>query len=795
MKYKLLFLLLLTTKLLTKPIIHDLDKQGRTGSSLLNQLNKISDENIIIEGGTGYQTLQRTRTIYFECDDFNLYEESFTDVPFSIKINEYDYSLKLKPSKNIFYYGVDEINSKSDIKCTYRAGQFKTMKKEFPKKAYKKELIVEDTPFVLSLTDFGALEVSLIQMDLFVDLPFGHKFTYYNNIDEELDGLIIRDFFVGKNEKKEESIVKGYYILILTEDNLLYRFSLEIWYWQPLHKQLKISKQETINLRDAGLEFDNAIHITYKFDLYYIFLKNGYYKLRNGKDKTLSLSFREDLWRQRSEVIGLNNIEVIRYSHYACILIKGYGLALIELSEKGEDKTLGFFEHKHIVGLAPSKFSKNTFNIGAFVDNQRDKDVKEFFIEIGFNTQTAQFYLSRAFISSQRITSVQTDSRGFVTMFLIGTTVYIVPRTVFNLNSLPIYTYTGVNVGDRLRLVSRNYKQDADMMAIIMTNDNEGQDEVITFTRTKNNRESYKCLFPPKEGYYQIKNEKFYLRNSHSLELSSISILLEAEETEEEKKKRLEEERRIAEEKRLEEEKRIAEEKRLEEEKRIAEEKRLEEEKRKAEEKGLEEEKRIAEEKRLEEEKRKAEEKRLEEERRIAEEKRLEEEKRKAEEKRLEEERRIAEEKRVAEEKRIAEEKRLEEEKRKAEEQRIIEEKRVAEEKRKAEEKRLEDERRKAEEKRVADEKQPKEEEIPGDKKQETESSGNTILIVVIIILALVLIIVAVAVILYVRRKKRQLSSPLIEAQNYEDATQPPQPSQLPQPPQPLKDDTIDVKY
>lgn len=155
---------------------------------------------------------------------------------------------------------------------------------------------------------------------------------------------------------------------------------------------------------------------------------------------------------------------------------------------------------------------------------------------------------------------------------------------------------------------------------------------------------------------------------------------------EREEQERAEKARRLAEDQRIAREKFIAERTAEAERRMAAEEKRLADERRAAEEQRLADERRAAEDRRLAEQKA-AEEKRLADERRAAEEQRLADERRAAEERRLAEQK-AAEEKRLADERRVAEEQRLADERRVAEERRLAEQK-AAEEKRLAYEARL----------------------------------------------------------------------------------------------------------
>jgi hypothetical protein len=198
--------------------------------------------------------------------------------------------------------------------------------------------------------------------------------------------------------------------------------------------------------------------------------------------------------------VALKNYEATLFTvSELCVAIKGYGLVIFNVNDF-KMLNVKVFEHKYILGLVPSKPNYlRKFIVGVLVDNQ--SNVKEFFVELSIDNNFAisEFELNRVFISSQKVKSVKTDPRGLVTMFLMDSNTYIVPRSLYSgFSSLPVYVYK--NTDNSLSIEYIKIKDNTIMFSLA----DDKEEKVVTLYNKGGDGESFSCSFN-KEGNFLFK--------------------------------------------------------------------------------------------------------------------------------------------------------------------------------------------------------------------------------------------------------------------------------------------------
>jgi hypothetical protein len=195
---------------------------------------------------------------------------------------------------------------------------------------------------------------------------------------------------------------------------------------------------------------------------------------------------------------------------FICISIKTFGLIIID----NELMPLRGFEHKYMDRIITTKHSKGMLNIGVLLDNQNQEGVKEFFIELSVVDDEAglgEIFLNRVFITSDHVKAVQTDTQGFVAMFLIGTGVYIVPRSIYGSNNSPLYIYRDAYNSDSIKFIHID-TDGKNNIIFRLTNSDEKENRVISLYTTEEENESFDCRFS-EGGNYEAVIKKQYLNH------------------------------------------------------------------------------------------------------------------------------------------------------------------------------------------------------------------------------------------------------------------------------------------
>jgi hypothetical protein len=419
------------------------------------------------------------------------------------------------------------------------------------------------------------------------------------------------------------------------------------------------------------------------------------------------------------QVVELKDIDANITMLIGCISIKGYGVVFFDLNNKEVFETLKVFKHEYTIGIVTTGHSIDNFNVGVLIDNQSDENVKEFFVELTYDSLNSfdkgDIMLSRVFISSEKVQSVQADSLGLVTVFLIGTNAYIVPNSIYGLNNLPIYVYKNTGQSMNIGFIHVNTFQDNVIMFKLVEKENE-EDEVVAFHNKPEDIDSFKCAFK-KQGNYVTEITKQFLHNDYEINLkyTKFSFKINSNIDPKDDKGKKDEDKKRDEDKKKDEERR----------KREEETKRQEEERRRREAEAEERNRKEEEERRRKEE----------------------EEERKKEE----------EEQRKREEQEKAKKEEEEERARKYEER----SKKSEEEWKKSEEERQRKEKEKKEKDRKKDDEKNDINKPTHEDSKNSEESSNTALIIIIIVVSIVLIGV-IAIVLYLRRKKRESSSGIV---------------------------------
>jgi hypothetical protein len=395
----------------------------------------------------------------------------------------------LKPSENYIVYDFPEKTSQSDINCSYSYNHYTILKNSVPRKDYIKEIAFER--FILGLTQQGTIELGLLSANGQIEYD-----KHVNFFENELENSVVKIFFI-----QQDFTLNTGYIFIITDDELItYEYAL---YFTTGDIDLKtLGDVESNAILDNK---DNINNIFYTRGDYLVFLDNGFYFLtRDEADSWEELFFNEI--EIEGEKITLKDISVIIESPFFCISVKGYGLIFFYIYSN-EISIKQTFKHEHIISLVSSKITENIFNVGVIIDNETDANVKEFFFELAINIENplspSEFYLNRVFITSQKVKSFQTDYQGLISMFLIGTNVYIIPRSVSQVNTLPIYIYKASDEYESLGFLYVNTK---DIKAITFRLKGQSNDNGIV-TLYKKSVDSFSCRFK-KEGRYVVKVSK-----------------------------------------------------------------------------------------------------------------------------------------------------------------------------------------------------------------------------------------------------------------------------------------------
>jgi hypothetical protein len=510
MKYLLLLTLLLASSILTKKVIIDLDNKDRTGSQYLNQLTELP-ENIISSLEIGSETKFNSTIntdITFTVNDTTTLSSMNADLKITTKDKEtVEYNLTLLPIDNCIYVDFPEKKFEADVNCTYSHGAFTDEVTQVETmKSFKKE--VAFGRYVLRLTEEGKLEVDIVKGNG-LESDNDEEAKVDRKAFEKLEGLVIKDFFI-----QVRSQWYGGILLILTEDG-----HLNAIYYSDLQKQIKLFEHVSISLNELGINPDEVTNIyNGTTDGYFVFLKNGFYIVKKDKNDFLwEAHLTSRLEYELNTYVDLIDINAIAIEEslkkYACISIKGFGVVFITF--KDGINVISVFKHNHVIGLQPTISLYDTFNVGVLIDNQSDPNVNEFFIELVVNLYDAKevgiIYLNRVLISSQPVKAVQTDYLNKMLLFAIGTNVYIVPRSIYRINTMPIYIHKSATDAKNIKLGFLHVDDSRQNNVVLFRQTiDEAKQELVSLYRKPKDREEFACQFK-KEGDYVITISKRYL--------------------------------------------------------------------------------------------------------------------------------------------------------------------------------------------------------------------------------------------------------------------------------------------
>jgi hypothetical protein len=517
MKYLLLLTFLLTPYILNNKSIVDLDNRGRQGSKYIRDLNWIPNIKVtesVYSSHSKYSTdtnqnikfglpVQTTGTISVSADIPTL-----IITPINNEQDFLKYSLSYKTSKECLMFNHPEKVKNSVINCEYKNGRYTTLTKTFINKNYKKEVPIAKR-YVIGLTHQGDFEVGhIINNQVF----YGFYYDYPGKVEDNFrifEGKVIKDLFTG-----EESYLGVGTLFILTEDELITaRYSTVV-------RGINFEKLNTLNVKDLQINLTGLKQVFYLEKQYFFVLRDGFYLLKASADKW-EINYISKLSTINTEV-ELNDIEAIVYKSYLCFSIKGLGLIIVD----NNLNVIRIFEHKYIDRVVTTKHSKGVFNIGFSVDNQSNKNVNEFFIELSiFDNidKLSEIFLNRVFISSNEVKAVQTDTLGYVVTFLIGTDVFIVPRAIYGLNNLLVYAYKNVDISANLGFIYIDNNDEKYNFMFRLTKLGEEENKIVSLYTTVEDNESFTCNFK-KEGDYLVKSQKQYLNCSGEQAIRTIKF-------------------------------------------------------------------------------------------------------------------------------------------------------------------------------------------------------------------------------------------------------------------------------
>jgi hypothetical protein len=497
MKNQLLLLLLLTPQFLTKPTVIDLENQGRKNelSNFINKLDWIPKKKVghIIATDSQEAIAETNKPIKLGLTVTPGSRLSLsTDTP-NLEItngqHQVDFSLESKLSEECLLYNYRDRKKDSNISCTYTNARYTIDSKSFAKKDYKKELSIGK--YVIGLTYEGNFEVGVLQDNqvIYGDEAEGlkEKFNYF-------EGIFIKNFYIG-----EEGVKDIGFLSILTENELI------ITEYRNVAEMIEFEKKEAFDFKAMGMDLADLNKIIYNRKELFFVLKNAFYRLvktEEGWDKHFFDKITID-----GNIVELSDFNIAVGRFKICILVKNYGLAFAQFYYD-EIKVLNFLEHKYATSLITTKQTQGHFNIGVLADNQKDKNVQEFFFELTTESNadnSQEIFLSRVFISSERVRAVQADVHGLLAMFLMGSNVYIIPRNYHGLKSLPVYVYK--NAKDSLGIGFVNINNN---ILFRLTKGDKEEDEVVSFYNKPEDNESFSCSFGEK-GYYVVQVARQYL--------------------------------------------------------------------------------------------------------------------------------------------------------------------------------------------------------------------------------------------------------------------------------------------
>jgi hypothetical protein len=529
MKYLLSLTLILLPHILNNKVIIDLENQNREGSDYIRHLKWIQNKEITqtLYGPEYIFQKETNETIKLDLRVGLTSTQSLsTQIP-TLTITsveqqvQFDYKLDYKLSQECLLFNQPE-KAKGDIQCTYRNARYTTLTKTFINKNYKKELPIARR-FVVGLTQNGDFEVGIVNDNqLLYDYDYNMKSRIKYDF-KSFDGKVIKDFFVGE-EKVNISILS-----ILTEDELI------IFKYKAFDgKNIDFEKLNTFDLKKLNIKLTNLKQVFYTEKQCFLFLKNGFYMLKSSSG-SWDFRFISKLSTKDSEV-ELSDIEANFNESYICISIKGYGFIIVD----GELRFLHEFKHKYVNQIVTSKHTKGIFNIGVSIDNQSNKDVKEFFAELALvgSAESSELLLSRVFISSNKVKAVHTDTQGLVVMFLIGTNAYIAPRSIYSTNTLPVYIYRDAYHTAVIGFINIETESGQNFIMFRISKPDEEENEVITLYTTDEENENFHCNFKS-AGKYLAKVTKQYLNynNEPANQTTTFHINLGQKEADENKDK------------------------------------------------------------------------------------------------------------------------------------------------------------------------------------------------------------------------------------------------------------------
>jgi hypothetical protein len=496
----LLAFLLSTSQILSKPIIINLDKESRPLSKYFDKLEWIPGgdykEGDPISNPEKIE-IETNKPVKLSVSAFDKHGISLsTEMPFffiNLGQKSVNYTLTSKPSDECLLLNFPEINddSGSGIHCTYTNAPYTFSVEDHTPVGYKKELSVGK--YVIGLTYEGTFEVNTIEGKKLEDGE-SSDFQGLKIAFKQFEGIFIKDFWIGIGTRDAPS---NFAILVEGDKVIVFEYK---------NAESFIEFEE----KKHTLSYDGLSGLT-KFIFNtngdrYIILKNGFYILESvgGGFKpyfhsTLTINGKE---------VELKEIDMIVQYGCAYILIKNQGLVFARFGMYGEVQVVNFFEHKNVIGLAPTA-QKHLFDfqVGVLVDNQSNEDVKEFFFELSLNYDGKTFKISRVFISSEKVRHVQTDVGGSVTMFLLGPNTYIVPRTIYGLNILPIYVYKGAKDSQGIGFININMGK-TNTILFRLTKGGKESDQVVSFYNKPDDQESFTCVFKEKGDYRIILNKR-----------------------------------------------------------------------------------------------------------------------------------------------------------------------------------------------------------------------------------------------------------------------------------------------
>jgi hypothetical protein len=509
--------LILFSLILLKTIIVDLEKKGRSVSKYiqhmppaaeLNKNYKLYDKNI---KGEVYTRTDMRFTWEQKSLSFNiptLTVSKLDDQPL-------DYQLTLDKCEDCLIPGLEVYTNTTDITCSLQNGKLLTSAaKETTKVGFKKEVIVGD--FLFRLTEKGFIEVSEVYHDK--SMTKTRDLSHYVDEIYDIYGLEIKDFYIYDSG---HTIYK-YSFVLLVDDKII-----SLQFYQS--EQLNFRKNEIINLKDLeGIRIGDPIKIEFiQISQAVVLMKNGIYKLDKVVGQGWTYKFITKVEDKEKgvavELVDMDGDIMIINENFHCIIVKkGFGLLMVDVSSAD---IIYHLEHPFLTGLQKhNNYNKlqGIINVGVFVDNQKNEDVKEFFLEFIIDVKKLHqktIFLSRVFISSKVIKASQTTYDGTMMAFLTDSRVYLTPMNLDQTGLLPIYFYK--TVGDNKTLGFLSVRKNNSIIFRLANNNKE--ENFVILSRKSTNEQYYKCIFASLKNYLvtlsHINDDLLYYRKIHTIKV------------------------------------------------------------------------------------------------------------------------------------------------------------------------------------------------------------------------------------------------------------------------------------